>query len=105
MRIRLSDAATSAVLAEHFRTQAAACHQMALMSVSPFKEVWLELAAEWAKLAEEQEGTGKAALIAACGRARKATGSNAPVEKRTGKDSKARRSLDRFKDFWRWSGA
>ena len=53
MRIRLSDAATSAVLAEHFRTPAAACHQMALMSVSPFKEVWLELAAGWRKLERE----------------------------------------------------
>jgi hypothetical protein len=44
---------------------------------------------------------GKAALIAACGRARKATGNNVPVEKRSGKDCKARRSPDRFKDFWR----
>jgi hypothetical protein len=59
MRIRLSDAATSAVLAEHYRTHAAACQQMALISVSPFKEVWLELAAEWAKLADEQEAQAK----------------------------------------------
>ena len=55
MRLRLSDAATAAVLAEHYRTQAAACQQMALMSVRPFREVWLELAAEWTKLADEQE--------------------------------------------------
>jgi hypothetical protein len=59
MRVRLSDAATSAVLAEHFRTQAAACQQMALMTVNPFREVWLELAAEWVKLAQEQEAQAK----------------------------------------------
>jgi hypothetical protein len=59
MRLRLSDAATSAVLAEHYRTQATACQQMALMSVSPFREVWLEIAAEWAKLAHEQEAQAK----------------------------------------------
>jgi hypothetical protein len=34
MRVRLSDAATSAVLAEHYRMQATACQQMALISVS-----------------------------------------------------------------------
>jgi hypothetical protein len=65
MRLRLSDAATAAVLAEHYRTQAAACQQMALMSVSPFKEVWLELAAggqSWS--ARRSRGSGKAALIA-----------------------------------------
>jgi hypothetical protein len=55
----LNDAATSAVLAEHFRTQAAACQQVALMTVNPFREVWLELAAEWAKLAQEQEAEAK----------------------------------------------
>jgi hypothetical protein len=33
--------------------------QMALMTVSPFKEVWLELAAEWTKLAQEQEAEAK----------------------------------------------
>jgi hypothetical protein len=53
MRLRLSDAATFAVLAEHYRTQAEVCRQTALMTVSPFKEGWLELAAEWAKLAVE----------------------------------------------------
>lgn len=53
MRLRLSDAATSAVLAEYYRTQAQVCHQMAQMTVSPFKEGWLELAEEWAKLAQE----------------------------------------------------
>jgi hypothetical protein len=52
MRLRLSDATTSAVLAEHYRAQ----HQMARMTVSPFKEGWLEFPAEWTKLAEEQEG-------------------------------------------------
>ena len=56
MRLRLSDAATtSAVLAEHYRAQAEMCHQMARMAVSPFKEGWLEFAAEWTKLAREQE--------------------------------------------------
>jgi cytochrome c551/c552 len=53
MRLRLSDAATFAVLAEHYR--AATCHQMARVTVSPFKEGWVELAAEWAKLAQETE--------------------------------------------------
>ena len=55
MRLRLSDAATFAVLAEHYRTEAATCHQMARVTVSPFKEGWVELAAEWAKLAQETE--------------------------------------------------
>jgi hypothetical protein len=55
MRLRLSDAATAAVLAEHYRTQATACQQMALMSVRPFREVWLELAAEWTKLADDKK--------------------------------------------------
>jgi hypothetical protein len=59
MRLCLSDAATAAVLAEHCRTQATACQQMALMSVRPFREVWLELASEWTKLAEEQEVQAK----------------------------------------------
>jgi hypothetical protein len=53
MRLRLSDAASFAVLAEHYRTQAEVCRQTALMTVSPFKEGWLELAAEWTKLAVE----------------------------------------------------
>src|SRR5262245_33445575 len=53
MRLRLSDAATSAVLAEHYSAQAEMCHQAARMAVSPFKEGWLELAAEWTKLARE----------------------------------------------------
>ena len=57
MRVRLSDAASSAVLAEHYRTQAEVCHQMARMTLSPVKEVWLELAAEWTKLAREREET------------------------------------------------
>ena len=55
MRLRLSDAATSAVLAEHYCAQAEMCHQMARMTLSPFKEGWLELAAEWTKLAREAE--------------------------------------------------
>ena len=61
MRLRLSDATTSAVLAEHYRAQAEMCHQMARMTVSPFKEGWLEFAAEWTKLAQEQEGKAKPA--------------------------------------------
>ena len=55
MRLRLSDAATSAVLAEHYRTQAETCRQMAGMTVSPYREGWLEFAAEWTKLAQETE--------------------------------------------------
>jgi hypothetical protein len=55
LRLRLSDAATSTVLAEHYRMQAEVCHQMARITVSPVKEVWLELAAEWTKLARESE--------------------------------------------------
>jgi hypothetical protein len=55
MRLRLSDVAPSAVLAEHYRVQAELCHQMARMTVSPFKEGWLELAAEWTNLARETE--------------------------------------------------
>jgi hypothetical protein len=53
MKLHLSDAATSAVLAEHHRTQAMACNHMALMTVSPFKEVWLGLAVGWTKLERE----------------------------------------------------
>jgi hypothetical protein len=59
MRLRLSDAATSAVLAEHHRTQAMACQQMALITLSPFRDIWLELAAGWKKLAQEQEAEAK----------------------------------------------
>jgi hypothetical protein len=61
MRLRLSDAVTSAALAEHYRTQAEMCHQMARMTVSPFKEGWLEFADEWTKLAREQEEKAKPA--------------------------------------------
>ena len=59
MRLRLSDATTSAVLAEHYRAQVEMCHQMARMTVSPFKEGWLEFAAEWTKLAREKEEKAK----------------------------------------------
>jgi hypothetical protein len=55
IRLRLSDTATSAVLAEHHRTQAMACQQMALITLGPFRGVWLELAAKWTKLAQEQD--------------------------------------------------
>ena len=61
MRLRLSDATTSAVLTEHYRAQAEMCHQMSRMTVSPFKEGWLEFAAEWTKLAREQEEKPKPA--------------------------------------------
>ena len=61
MRLRLSDATTSAVLAAHYREQAEMCHQMARMTVSPFKEGWLEFAAEWTNLAREQEEKAKPA--------------------------------------------
>jgi hypothetical protein len=60
MRLRLSDAAPIALLAEHYRTQAEVCRQMARITVSPLKDGWLEFAAEWTKLAEETEA--KAAL-------------------------------------------
>jgi len=60
MRLRLSDAATFAVLAEHYRMQAEVCQQMARTTVSPFKEGWQELAAEWTTLARDTEA--KAAL-------------------------------------------
>jgi hypothetical protein len=52
MRLRLSDAASSSVLAEHYRAQAEMCHQMARMTVSPFKEGWLEFADEWTPAAD-----------------------------------------------------
>ena len=55
MRLRLSDAVTSAVLAEHYRTQAEMCHQMARMTLSPFKEGWLEFAAEWTKCKRKRQ--------------------------------------------------
>jgi hypothetical protein len=55
MRLRLSDAAASALLAEHYNTQAEVCLQMARVTMSPVKDVWLELAAEWTKLARETE--------------------------------------------------
>jgi len=55
MRLRLSDAASFAFLAEHCRAQAEMCRQMAGMTVSPLKDGWLEFAAEWTKLAEESE--------------------------------------------------
>ena len=59
MRLRLSDAATSAFLAGHYRAQADMCQQMARMAMSPFKEGWLEFAAEWTNLAREQEAKAK----------------------------------------------
>jgi hypothetical protein len=61
MRLRLSDATNSAVLAAHYRGQAEMCHQMARMTVSPFKEGWLEFAAEWTRLAQGQEEKAKPA--------------------------------------------
>jgi hypothetical protein len=59
MRLRLSDAASSAVLAEHHGMQAMACQQMALITLSPFRDVWLDLAAKWTKLAQEQRTEAK----------------------------------------------
>jgi hypothetical protein len=44
-----------------YRTQAEMCHQMARMTVSPFKEGWLEFADEWTKLAREQQEKAKRA--------------------------------------------
>jgi hypothetical protein len=63
MKLRLSDAATFAVLAEHYRVQAETCHQMARLSVSPIKEGWLDLAAEWTKLAQETEAKERSAQV------------------------------------------
>jgi len=37
LRLRLSDAASFAVLAEHYRSQAQICRQMASATVNPFK--------------------------------------------------------------------
>jgi hypothetical protein len=53
VRLRLSDAAAFAVLAEHYGAQAGLCCQMAHMTLTPVKEGWLELAAEWMKLMRE----------------------------------------------------
>jgi len=55
VRLRLTDAASFTVLTEHFRSQAETCHQMARITVNPFKQGWLEFAAEWTKLAQETE--------------------------------------------------
>jgi hypothetical protein len=55
LRLSLSDAASFAVLAEHYRSQAQMCRQMALATINPFKEGWLQFAAEWTKLAAETE--------------------------------------------------
>ena len=82
MRLRLSDATTSAVLAEHYRAQAEMCHQMARMTVSPFKEGWLEFAEEWTKLTREQEEKAKPAEseMPAGGSFSEASPENAPVD-------------------------
>ena len=61
MRLRLSDAATFAFLAEQYRTHAVMCRQMALMTAGPIKMGWLEFAEAWTKLARETEV--KAALV------------------------------------------
>jgi hypothetical protein len=55
LKLGLTDAASSTVLTEHFRSQAETCHQMAEITVNPFKQGWLELAAEWTNLAHEAE--------------------------------------------------
>ena len=55
LRLCLSDAASFAVLAEHYRSQAQMCRQMALVTVNPLKGGWLEFAEEWMKLAVETE--------------------------------------------------
>jgi hypothetical protein len=60
MRLRFSDAASFAWLAEHYRYQAVMCRQMASTTAGPVKEGWLEFAEEWTKLARETEA--KAAL-------------------------------------------
>jgi hypothetical protein len=55
MRLRLSDVAAVTFLAKHYQTQAEMCLQMAEVTVSPVKDGWLELAAEWTKLARETD--------------------------------------------------
>ena len=55
----LSDAA-SAFLAEQYRTHTEVCHQMALVTLDPFKGSCLEFAEQWTNLAQEIEA--KAAL-------------------------------------------
>jgi hypothetical protein len=55
MRLRVSDVAASAFLAERYHTQAETCLQMARVTVSPVKDGWLQLAAEWTKLARETD--------------------------------------------------
>jgi hypothetical protein len=42
LRLCLSNAASFAALAEHYRSQAQMCRQMALATINPFKEGWLE---------------------------------------------------------------
>ena len=68
MRLRLSDAVNPAVLVEHLGAQAEMCHQMARMTVSPFKEGWLEFAAEWtsakAKPADLEFAAGASSTMA-----------------------------------------
>ena len=59
VRLRLTDAASFTVLTEHFRSQAEICHQMARITVSPFKQGWLEFAAEWTKLARETKAKAR----------------------------------------------
>jgi hypothetical protein len=60
MRLRLSDAASFSLLAEHHRTQAEICRQMASITTGLLRESWLEFAEEWTKLANETDT--KAAL-------------------------------------------
>ena len=55
MRLCLSDVAAFAFLANNYHTQAEMCLQMARVTVSPVKDGWLELAAEWTKLARETD--------------------------------------------------
>jgi hypothetical protein len=45
----------------HYGMQAEMCHQMARMTVSPFKEGWLEFAAAWTNLPREQQEKAKPA--------------------------------------------
>jgi hypothetical protein len=56
----LSDAA-SAFLAEHYRTHAEVCRQMAL-AAADLKEGWLQFAREWTKLAQETEANARQSI-------------------------------------------
>jgi hypothetical protein len=60
MRLRLSDATTSTVLLEHYLAQAEMCHQMARMTVSPFKRGLAGVCCRVDEVGAGARGKGKA---------------------------------------------